>query len=155
MAKKKDTVTIDSAALGDFDGDEIPQAEASLFSQDDAGTHYYEGGPTPTTSAEDNARIEEMIQPFVEQFVQAVQQAEPFGLPNIWKLISYNETEGVHRTTLAAQIDRAGIVLQTEVRQQNPDGSWALSQSSVTIPGVHIVEETIDQHIHYRIVSSF
>ena len=66
-----------------------------------------------------------------------------YGNPDAWKLIckASSEAEGTMESTRAMQFPH-GCLVQTETRQKNQDGSWAISQGIAFVERIIIIEDT-------------
>jgi hypothetical protein len=71
----------------------------------------------------------------MEDLKEKVSDVEIFGDPGAWELVckASSERQGWMKSTKRLTL-RNGHLYQTETQQRNPDGSYALSQSSVFVP---------------------
>lgn len=75
-----------------------------------------------------------------------VKDVQTFGDSDTWKLLckASSKSQGWMKTTKAMDLNGVGVLIQTETQQQNPDGSWALSQSMQYVPGVRIQDAYVE-----------
>lgn len=75
----------------------------------------------------------------MDNLKEKVNDVKIHGNPGHWVCLckGSSESQGWMKTTKAANVE-GGVVFQTETQQRNPNGSYALSQAVVFIPGAKV-----------------
>lgn len=71
-----------------------------------------------------------------------------FGNPDTWELIckASSQDQGWMKSTKAMNVGH-GVVIQVSTQQRNPDGSYAIAESTVFVPGATIEGDTDSREI--------
>lgn len=68
---------------------------------------------------------------------------EVFGDVNAFKLLSKasSSSQGWMKSTKGMEISGVGVIVQTTTQQRNVDGTNALAEATVFVPGVRLIED--------------
>lgn len=79
-----------------------------------------------------------------------INDIEFFGDCDRWKLLckASSKSEGWMKSTKAMEIDGVGCLVQVTTQQQNPDGSYAITEAMEFVPNTRIKTQTdVDMNV--------